>query len=174
MLIFSTARIIYTFYHNRREMSEFLDSSEEGPSQNYYYRMLALGCFDIFTILPVGVMQLAYSIASDERFSFYQGWSFVHLEMDPFFVPKSVWSTEKWDVFTVHWNEWIYPFLALAFFCLFGLTPSAKSEYRRFIYIIARKFGANQKVSVEEELPEAAFKSGRETNATFVSGTPSK
>lgn len=155
-------------------MREFLDSREDGPSQNYYYRMLALGCFDIFTMLPIGVTQLASSIISEERLQFYQGWANVHSHMDPFFVTKSMWSTEKWDVFTVHWNDWIYPFLALAFFCLFGLTPSAISGYRRFFHIFARKLGAKQKVSVEEELPEAAFKSGRGTNATIMSSTSSK
>lgn len=155
-------------------MGEFLDSRDDGPSQNYYYRMLALGCFDIFTMLPIGVTQLASSIISEKKLQFYQGWANVHSDMDPFFVTKSMWSTEKWDVFTVHWNDWIYPFLALAFFCLFGLTPSAISGYRRFFHIFARKFGAKQKVSVEEELPEAAFKSGKGTNATIMSSTSSK
>lgn len=173
-----TARIIYTFYRHRKEMRECFDSKNDGPSQNYCYRMIALGCFDTFAMLPIGALQLAnsiISIISEDRFRFYQGWDSVHSEMYPRRVPKNVWRmATSWSAFTVQWNKWVYPFLALAFFVLFGLTSNAMAGYRTFFQRLARKAYGKQDVGVEDELPEVAFQNERGTIATNLLITSSK
>lgn len=73
-------------------------------------------------------------------------------------------------MFTVHWGEWLMPFIALVFFALFGLTPEARSGYCRVIRRLCTPFFSPQANSKEEELAEAVFKSGRDSEINTPSG----
>lgn len=155
-------------------MSAHLDSFDAGLNQSYIYRVFALGCFDAFITLPISLINLVISIQLTPIFYFYQGWTFIHSDWGPFLYSRSMWSTFKWSVFSVRWDEWINPFLALVFFSLFGLTPDARQGYRRLFCFLKRPFGVRQKVSTEEGLPDVAFKSGRGTNTTDTSNVSSR
>lgn len=167
---FLLAWIINTFYRQRKEMNEYLGSSEETLSQSHYYRILALGYFDIFLTLPIGVTELVVGLNKTNSLRFYEGWSVIHTNWDPALVPKSVWSAEKWGAFSVHWDQWINFVFAVAFFALFGLTPEAKKGYQSFFRPLSRRFGVKRS---EEALPIAVFASRRGLNATFTSNASS-
>lgn len=71
-------------------MNEYLGSSGEGLDQGQFYRMLALGCFDIFVTLPINLASLILDITADgHQFTFYQGWTFIHSNWEPVLLPKS-------------------------------------------------------------------------------------
>jgi len=172
-IIFYAPYIIYSFYRRRKEMKEYFDSSDEGLSQSHIYRMLALGCFDTVITLPVTIVVLVVSILHAKPFEFYQGWTYTHSNWGPALIPKNAWSTDKWAVFTVHWGEWLMPFIALVFFTLFGLTQAAKEGYRRLFRFLCKPFGTKQVVGTGEVLPEVVFKTGKQTTATSMSGSSS-
>lgn len=165
------AWIIYTFYRHRRELNEYLGSSNEGISQSHFLRMLVLGCFDMFITLPTQVIALVISAMDSAPFRFYNGWAYIHSDWGPNLQPKSLWSTGKWTVFIVHWDEWLYPFFALVFFALFGLTPEARKGYRRFFRMLCRPFGAKHVVITDEVLSEVVFKSGKGADASYTSNS---
>lgn len=159
-------------------MCEYFDSYDAEVSQSHFYRMFALGCFDSFITLPISINNLVVNVVSSgTEFVFYQGWKAIHLYWEPVLVPKSVWSTDKWNIFSIHWNEWVNPFLALVFFSLFGLTSDARKGYRRFFRFLGRPLGVKQadnSLNTDDMLPEAIFKSGRGTNATVTSNISSR
>lgn len=156
-------------------MRKVLDSCNAEPSQNDFYRLLALCCFDSLITLPITIIDLVVIIVSlGPLFTFYQGWTFLHTDWEPILTPKSTWSTLKWSVFGVHWNEWINVFLSLIFFALFGLTREAKKRYRRFLHLLRKPFGMKQQATRDEELPDVVFTSGRGTNVTLTSNTSAK
>lgn len=136
--------------------------------------MFALGCFDAFITLPVTATGLITNIIeAGQRLDFYQGWTFIHSDWDPELFPKSIWSTIKWGVFTVHWDEWINPFFALVFFALFGFTLEAKEGYRKLFRFLGRPFGVRQADSVRESLPEMFGNDGG-ANTTVTSNVSSR
>lgn len=156
-------------------MHNLLDNYDHDtePSQSNFYRMLVLGCFESLITLPITITDLVVAIISlGPLFTFYQGWTFLHTGWEPILTPKSTWSTLKWSVFGVHWNEWINAFLSLVFFVLFGLTAEAKKRYRRFLLLLRKPFGVKQEGGTDE--PDVVFKSGRGTNATANSNISSQ
>lgn len=155
-------------------MNEYLDSGDEQISQSHFLRMLALGCLDMFVTLPLNATSLISNILNQLPFVFFEGWTFIHTNWEPLLLPKSLWSTDRWSVVSVHWNEWISFFWAVVFFALFGLTPKAKNGYRRLFRLLGKPFRASKRAGKEEDLPEAVFKSGRETGATNTSNVSSR
>lgn len=131
--------------------------------------MLALGCFDMFITLPIQVIALFISAMDSAPFRFYNGWTYIHSDWGPNLEPQSLWSTSKWTVFIVHWDEWLYPFFALVFFTLFGLTPENRKGYRRFFRVLCRPFGTKHVVITDEVLLEVVFKSGKGADASYTS-----
>jgi len=172
-LVFYTPRIVHTFYRHRREMNEYLGSSDEGLSQSHFNRMLALGCFDILITLPIVIILLVVDIFASAHFEFYQGWTYIHTEWEAALVPKSEWSATIWDRFLLRWDEWINPFFALVFFILFGLTPEARDGYRRLFRFLIKPLGVKSTAGTAEILPDAIFKDGKDLNETVTSNTSS-
>lgn len=159
-----------TLSQQHKEMNEYLGSSEETLSQSHYYRILALGCFDIFITLPIGVTELIVGLHETDSLKFYEGWTVIHSNWDPVLIPRSVWSAKKWGAFSVHWGQWVNLVFAVAFFALFGLTPEAKKGYQSFFHPLSRRFGVKRS---EEALPIAVFANRRGLNATFISNASS-
>lgn len=157
-------------------MNEYLGSNAEGMSRSHFFRVLALGCFDTVITLPIGIEDLVGNIVVELPFGLelYQGWKTLHSDWAPILVPKSLWSMYTWDVFNLHWDEWINPFYALVFFTLFGLGPEARKGYRRFFRLLGRPFRAPpQSAETEEVLAKAVFRDGRGTIVSTVSETSS-
>lgn len=156
-------------------MSNHLDSFDGELHESQFFRMFALGCFDAFITLPISTTSLVANIElTGPPFPFYPGWTLVHSEWEPNSIPKTAWSTSKWNELSVYWDDWINPFFALVFFALFGLTPEARKGYRKFFRFLGRLFGSKQWESTEKGLPDAVFKSGRETNTIATSNISSR
>lgn len=155
-------------------MNAYLDSSDKGLNRNHFYRMLALGCFDVFITLPSNTTSLIISVLNGESIEFYEGWTFIHSEWEPILIPKTVWSIDKWTTFLMYWDMWINPFFALIFFALFGFTAEAKECYRRLLHILCRPFRSKQAAGAEDLLPDVVFKSEREIDVTITSSISSR
>lgn len=155
-------------------MNAYLDSSDKGLNRNHFYRMLALGCFDVFITLPSNTTSLIISALNGESIEFYEGWTFIHSEWEPILIPKTVWSIDKWTTFLMYWDMWINPLFALIFFALFGFTAEAKECYRRLLHILCRPFRSKQAAGAEDLLPDVVFKSEREIDVTITSSISSR
>ena len=81
--------------------------------------------------------------------------------------PVSEWSLDKWTIFTVKWDEWVYVFHAIAFFCTFGTTPEMRSYYRAAFWFIPERLGYKRKQVVSETatVSNVAFNSNPGWNA---------
>ena len=154
-------------------MNEFL-SSGRGMTHNKYYRLIVIACLDTLLNLPVLIVTLATDIASGGENDLnypYISWKNVHdgesgnapgLSLSSIQqVPASVWSTDKWQVVLVKWDEWVYVLHALAFFCVFGTTPEMRSYYRAALWFIPERLGYKRKevVSETETVSDLAFNS---------------
>lgn len=168
-LLLQTARIIYTFYKHRKELHEYLGSSDERISPSHFLRMLALGCFDMIITLPIQLVALVTSALNQLPFQFYNGWSYLHSDWEPALFSKESWSMEKLTIFLVHWDEWLYPFFALVFFALFGLSPEAKEGYRRFFRSLGGPLGSKQAASTDVVSSAVIFKSRKCEDMTYTS-----
>lgn len=62
----------------------------------------------------------------------YRSWSFVRdgSLSEIFQTTAEEWGCDKWLVFTVKWNEWVYVLHAIVFFSIFGTTLEARRQYR--------------------------------------------
>lgn len=116
----------------------------ESVTRSDFYRLFALGCFDIIVTLPLGIInvvsillgtdgsiQLTMTMDQDQ---FYSGWGVTHSDWaeGPFFFTKDEWfEAGFWDRFVVYLDEWLPPFLCLVFFAIFGLTKDTRNMYLR-------------------------------------------
>lgn len=170
LLIYSfSAFILWAIYRHRKESTEFIGSNRL-VSTSDFYRLFALGCFDIVLTLPLGIINVVSSFLqggpSAIPIQFYPGWTFIHTNWSPDFIPKKVWITYGfWDQFSVHWGEWINPLLALIFFALFGISKDTRTFYR---HILQKVFRAP--INSKDEASVIVFQSG---NTQQTSADPS-
>lgn len=155
-------------------MTNHLDSFDMELNQSQFFRMFALGCFDSFITLPITITGLVGNIVgTGPLFSFYQGWTFMHSNWEPELFPKSMWSSIKWNVFSLDWDKWVNPFWALVFFSLFGLTTDARKGYRRVYRLLIRHFSVRPAESMKESLPDM-FGIAREASMTATSNVSNR
>lgn len=164
-----SATILWSIYRHRKESSEFIGSNRLVSTIDFY-RLFALGCFDIVLTLPLGIINVVSSFlqggSSAIPIPFYPGWTILHTNWGPDFVPKKVWITYGfWDQFSVHWGEWINPLLALIFFTLFGISKDTRTFYRRILQKVFRV-----PKSLKDETSVIVFQSG---DTQQVSADPS-
>lgn len=151
-------------------MNDHLNSFDAKLSKSDFYRVFALGCFDVIITLPIAITNVVVSITElGPLFVFYPGWTYNHSDWYPESFPKSMWSTIKWSVLSVHWDEWVNPFYAVVFFVLFGLTAEARTGYRKFFRFLGGRFGIGKGDNTEEWLPDIVFEGGERTNVTVTS-----
>ncbi len=77
-------------------------------------------------------------------------------------MPASVWGTDRWEVFTVKWDEWIYVVHAIVFFGVFGTTPEMRQYYRTAFWFVPERCGYRRRrsqVSEERTVSDVAFNS---------------
>lgn len=140
-----SARILWVFVHQRREMNEFLDSGASVNRANYY-RILALGCLDILITLPIQSIDIVTNFLGTNAV-FYPGWNSVHSDWSPIFIPAhgpGGWAETFWRNFLIRWDEWIRVLLASIFFLLFGFTKEARKVYMTVFWSIISIFGFKQ------------------------------
>ncbi|KLO04332.1 fungal pheromone STE3G-protein-coupled receptor [Schizopora paradoxa] len=158
-----------TFLRHRKEMDEFLTNDQE-ITYNKYSRLMFIACLDTIFNLPVLIIGVATDASEGKTDPLnypYISWKNVHDEAFPGLnlssivqTPASVWSADRWDIFTTKWNEWIYVFHAVTFFALFGTTPEMRRYYRRAFWFIPERCGYKRRQTSElETLSTVAFTS---------------
>ena len=142
----SLAKILYVYYHNRREINQFL-ASQSSMNGGNYFRILTLGAIDAFITLPLAIALLVARYSKTRTpLVFYPGWDAIHAHWEPERIPAFLWKSNKWAVYSVRFDQLICPFLGITIFLLCGLHKEARAKYRRlFAAIIRRKFGAGRK-----------------------------
>ncbi len=129
------ALTLRTFWRHRKEMNEIL-SSGAGITHKKYYRLMIIACLDTLFNVPVLITNLVTDIlqGQDNGLNYpYISWEDVHngaggnlpgLSLSSILqTPASGWSTDKWNMFEVKWDEWVYVLHAITFFVVFGTTP---------------------------------------------------
>ena len=145
-------------------MNEVL-SSNTSISHSTCLRILALGCLDILVSLPIGIISV-YVDVKGNTIVFYQGWTVIHSNWEPFAVTKEMWTDAPFGVFDLNWNEWISVYYSVVFFALFGLTVEARSKYKRALNFVLRWFGLNC-IKEGDNLSTIDFGSRNAGNGTF-------
>ena len=60
-MVFTLARIVYFFYHHKKDMHKFLQSDDSVSRMNYF-RILVLASVDIVLTLPIGEVNIVLLI----------------------------------------------------------------------------------------------------------------
>ncbi|KLO09464.1 fungal pheromone STE3G-protein-coupled receptor [Schizopora paradoxa] len=159
-----------TFLKHRKEMNEFLSSGRD-ITYNKYHRLMVIACLDTLLNVPVLITIILTTIIQGKNSSFnypYVSWKNVHdgaggnlpgFSLDSILqVSASDWSTDKWAIFTLKWNEWIYVLYAVVFFGVFGTTPEMRQYYRVAFWFVPERCGFRMKrASPTETLSDIAF-----------------
>ncbi|KAI0312718.1 GPCR fungal pheromone mating factor [Amylostereum chailletii] len=160
-------QIMREILNNRR------NSAKSGSSfdQTHWIRMLFL-CFSvILASLLTGITKLVDDFATLQgmKLPFWVGWSAVHGSDwgTPFTEPDT---TDASTVFRLRCGQTIYFVLALALFLLFGVTATAKEEYRRAVWAIGSAIGVSRRgIRTTSSLPEMHFEVNPDAVKTVTS-----
>ncbi|KLO11429.1 STE3-domain-containing protein [Schizopora paradoxa] len=161
-----TLRVLFV---HRREVNEHL-SSNATITAFQYKRLMLITCLDTISNFPVmlgGLLQDALVGSSGAANQPYVSWTNVHdgeggtlpgtslstIQQ----TPASVWSTDKWTVLYLKWNEWIYVVQAIIFFAVVGTTPELGCFVRKMLCLSPKRPSADSSVE-----------GGRRTMSTVV------
>jgi len=161
-----------TFWRYRKEMDEFLSSSQD-ITHNKYNRLMIIACLDTLLNVPVTIILLATDIRRGKLSSLnypYISWKNVHngeggivpgASLSSILqIPASEWDTDKWVFFTVRWDEWVYVLHAIIFFSAFGTTPEMRKYYRSAFWFIPERCGYKRRQITEvATMSDVAFNS---------------
>ncbi len=164
------ALTLRTFLRHRKEMNEFLSSSQD-ISHNKYGRLMVIAGLDTLFNLPVAITIIITEILQGQESTLnypYISWKNVHDGGGGNFpgqslstivqVPASDWSTDSWSVFIVKWNEWVCVLHAVTFFSVFGTTPEMRQRYRTAFWFVPERLGyKGPRASEVETVSDVAF-----------------
>ena len=141
---------------HRRELNENL-SNNSTLSQDSFFKLLALGLFDIIITLPLSILGLVSDVSQSETVGFWPGWDIVHGHFGK--IPKissKDWKAQGfWSIFNIRFDQWVNVICAAAFFLLFGLTKSKRAWYRSLFRSIKPLIGL--KVPETPEVTDMEF-----------------
>jgi len=134
---------------------------------------MVIACLDTLFNVPVSITVILDNIFQGEDSSLnfpYISWKNVHngagglypgLSLSSILqVSVSEWSTTKWDMFTMKWNQWVYVLHAVIFFGVFGTTPEMRRYYKTAFWFLPERFGyKRQRVSEVDTVSDVAFNS---------------
>lgn len=138
------ARVVRTYYRQRRDIDSFLHSNPSVSHTNYL-RILVLASIDIVLTLPIGIVSTTLEIV-EARFSTF--FSFLsRLDLPPHqmgairsFLSRPAGRRDYLSCIALLRSMGI-PVLAFAIFGLFGVTLEARASYWRIICTICGWFG---------------------------------
>ena len=142
-----------TYFRRNRDL-ELTLASNTTLDRSAFFKLLALGLFDILLTLPVTILQLVFNLLEAKVMGFWPGfwpgWENVHSHFSA--IPTSTseeWkSAGFWTVFSVEFSQWINPIFAIAFFLLFGITEQKRAWYRSIFWKIMRPLGLKPHVTL--------------------------
>lgn len=130
------------YFKQRKELDELLDGNSQ-LDRGSFFKILALGLFDILITLPVAIFDLVTSILNGGVPTIYAGWRATHSEYSS--IPTA--TSNEWKsagfgtVSSIRISQWSNPLFAIVFFALFGLTGRNKLWYRNLLWKVLRPFG---------------------------------
>ncbi len=166
------ALTLLTFLRHRKEMNEYLSSGRDLTHMKYF-RLMIVACLDTLFNLPVLITLLVTDIVQGKGNPLnypYISWKNVHdgaggnapgtTLSSILQTPAVEWSSTRWNVFNVKWDEWLYVLHAIMFFSLFGTTPEMRRHYRSAFWFIPERLGyKRRRVSDVETISDVAFNS---------------
>ncbi|KAI0318549.1 pheromone A receptor-domain-containing protein [Amylostereum chailletii] len=159
-----TPRILWYFFRHARETNAFLSTNASINRHRYLYIMI-IGCIDIVTALPFGILKTSQIISLEKvyhDFPFWPGWDETH-DGPPVIVQLAVNWRAGPGAFDVQSNKWKASPIAISFFLLFGLTREARGTYKRMFWAVVRPLGWKPTEPAAPELASMAFVSAGET-----------
>ena len=153
-----------TYFRRNRELDITLESNTS-LNRAAFFKLLALGLFDIFLTLPLGIVALIRDLLQNNITGFWPGWKAVHASFStiPTATSEELKSAGFWTVFFVRLDQWVNPIFAVAFFLLFGTTKQKRDWYRSFFWKVMRPFGLEPRV--DPVASDVVFGSGPMVNS---------
>ena len=153
-----------TYINHDKDLNETFASSAV-VNRNGFFKLLALGLFDMFITLPVAIIQIVGDTRADGVSVFWPGWEAVHIDFSSIPTATAVeWKAAgSWTIFEIRFNQWINPILAMTFFLLFGLTQRKRAQYRCVFWKVMKPFGIRPDTDVVAST--IAFKPGTVNNS---------
>ena len=161
-----------TYFRRNRELDITLESNTS-LNRAAFFKLLALGLFDILLTLPLSIIQFVEELLQVDITGFWPGWKVVHASFSA--IPTATSEEWKmlgfWTVFNIRFDEWVNPIYAVVFFLLFGITEQKRAWYRSIFWKIMRPLGL--KPRVDPVASDIVFGSGLMVNsaATGTRGT---
>ena len=147
-------------YFKRNRSLDATLASNTTMNRSAFFKLLALGLFDILLTLPLSIVSLVQNILQGGITGFWPGWKAIHSDFST--IPTATseeWKARGfWTIFEVRFYQWINPVFALAFFLLFGLTEQKRSWYRSIFWRAVKPFGSRPRV--DPVVSSIAFGSG--------------
>ena len=153
-----------TYFKHNRELDATL-ASNTTMNRSAFFKLLALGLFDILLTLPIQILSLVHAILQGGISGFWPGWKAVHASFSTIpTVTSEEWkSAGFWTVISFSLDQWVNPIFAVAFFLLFGTTKQKRDWYRGIFWKVMRPFGL--KPRVDPVASDVVFGSGPMVNS---------
>lgn len=138
-----TAKFIWFYFVEKKKMDKLLSDSQ--TDRKWFFKLLALGLFDILVTLPIALIFLFETIFQhkEETRIFWPGWKATHSSIS--FVLIATWAEWKstgWAaVAGVRTGQWTNPLFAVVFFALFGVREERLMWCRNMYWKIMRPLG---------------------------------
>ena len=147
------------YFKRNRDLDATL-ASNTTMNRSAFFKLLALGLFDILLTLPITSLGLVQDILQGGITGFWPGWKAVHASFSTIpTVTLEEWkSAGFWFVFNIRFSQWVNPIFAVAFFLLFGTTKEKRDWYRSIFWKIMLPLGLKPHVTLVES--DIAFGSG--------------
>ncbi len=144
-------------------MNEVL-SSHSDVTQNKYIRVMTITCLTLLLDLPALIVLVATKLIEGQESDInhsYRSWAFIHDGSLSKILQTTAheWGGDKWQVFNVKWNEWMYVLHAMVFFSIFGTTPESLRRYRSAISCVLESIGLKKKTQATAGASEIMFSS---------------
>ena len=167
---FPTARLIMTYFRRNQDLDATLESNTSHTTMNgsAFFKLLALGLFDILLTLPLAILQLVVNILGGNILGFWPGWKVAHASFStiPTATSEEWKSSGFWTVFGIEVDHWINVIFAVTFFILFGITERKRAWYRSIFWRVMRPLGL--KARVDPVASDIVFGSGPMSNPVTV------
>lgn len=129
-------------FKHRKELNEVL-ASNSNLDRGSFFKILALGIFDILLNLPVGIFYLVLKLLEGDIPTFWPGWRASHSEFSSIPTVTAIeWKSGGFGaVSSIIISQWSSPLYAIVFFTLFGLTEKNRQWYANLFWKILEPFG---------------------------------
>jgi hypothetical protein len=136
------ARIIRVFYRCNQNSNR--DGQNSFMTRNRYFRVLAIGCFNILLTFPFELVNMIINIKAlvKSRAPFYIGWNETHTNWSP--TSKSyaeIRNIEASGLVGTYFPLCSYIVLSITTVVLFGLTPETCSKLDNWLQIVRKALG---------------------------------